>query len=119
VFPDIVCFVNGIPLVVIECKSPTKGDNWRQEAIKQLRRYQEADPEWKGEGAPRLFETVQIVIGTCGQAACYGTTGTPARFFFEWKQLYPQSAEALEAELGRKPTPQDVLLASALARASL
>ena len=46
---------------------------------RQLRRYQEVDSEFKGEGAPRLFETVQIVIGTCGQAACYGTIGTPGR----------------------------------------
>ena len=117
--PDIVCFVNGIPLAVIECKSPTKGDQWRQESIKQLRRYQEADPEWKGEGAPRLFETVQIVIGTCGQAACYGTVGTPGRFFFEWKEGYPKETKALQAQIGRKPTPQDVLLYSTLRPANL
>ncbi|MCR9161683.1 MAG: type I restriction endonuclease subunit R [Nannocystaceae bacterium] len=117
--PDIVCFVNGIPLVVIECKSPTKGDQWRQEAIKQLRRYQEADDEWRGEGAPRLFETVQIVIGTCGQAACYGTVGTPGRFFFEWKEGYPKETKALQAQIGRKPTPQDVLLYSTLRPANL
>ena len=117
--PDIVCFVNGIPLAVIECKSPTKGDQWRQEAINQLRRYQEADDEWRGEGAPRLFETVQIVIGTCGQAACYGTVGTPGRFFFEWKQGYPKETQALAKQLDRKPTPQDVLLYSTLRPANL
>lgn len=117
--PDIVCFVNGMPLAVIECKSPTKGDQWRREAIKQLRRYQEAGDEWRGEGAPRLFETVQVVIGTCGQAACYGTVGTPGRFFFEWKQGYPKETQALQQQLGRKPTPQDVLLYSTLRPANL
>jgi type I restriction enzyme R subunit len=114
--PDIVCFVNGIPLAIIECKSPTTGDKWKQEAIKQLRRYQEADAEWKGEGAPRLFETVQILVGTCDQAACYGTVGTPSRFFFDWKEPYPPD---LTTGLARKPTPQDVLLASMLAPANL
>lgn len=117
--PDIVCFVNGIPLVVIECKSPTKGEKWREEAIRQLRRYQEVDPEFKGEGAPRLFETVQIVIGTCGQAACYGTVGTPARFFFEWKEPYPHTPAQLEALVEGMPTAQDLLLASTLAPANL
>ena len=112
--PDIVCFVNGIPLVVIECKSPTKGDQWRHEAIKQLSRYQEADPQWHGEGAPRLFEAAQILIVTCGQRACYGTVGTPARFYFEWKESYPGSAIELELLIRRKPTPQDLLLYSTL-----
>jgi type I restriction enzyme R subunit len=119
IYPDITCFVNGLPLVVIECKSPTKGDKWRQEAIKQIRRYQEADPEWKGEGAPKLFETVQIVIGACEQAACYGTTGTPSRFFFEWKELYPLSLAELEDLVGRTPTPQDILLATMLLPSNL
>lgn len=119
IYPDITCFVNGLPLAVIECKSPTKGDKWRHEAITQLRRYQEADSEFKGEGAPKLFETVQIVIGACEQAACYGTTGTPSRFFFEWKDLYPLSLAELEDMLGRTPTPQDILLASMLAPTNL
>ncbi len=119
IYPDITLFVNGLPLVVIECKSPTKADQWRQEAIKQLRRYQETEVEFKGEGAPKLFETVQIVVGACGQAACYGTTGTPPRFFFEWKELYPQTPGELERMLGRKPTPQDILVASMLAPANL
>ena len=112
--PDIVCFVNGIPLVVIECKSPTKGDQWRHEAIKQLSRYQEAEPQWRGEGAPRLFEAAQILIATCGQRACYGTVGTPARFYFEWKETWPGSSVELELLIGRKPTPQDLLLYSTL-----
>ncbi|MYN63976.1 MAG: hypothetical protein F4X11_02965 [Acidobacteria bacterium] len=47
VIPDVVVFVNGLPLVVIECKSPTIGAAWKAEAVKQLRRYQEADTTWK------------------------------------------------------------------------
>ena len=42
--PDLVLFVNGIPLVVMEAKSPTLGDVWKTQAVRQLRRYQEAGP---------------------------------------------------------------------------
>ena len=110
VLPDVVAFVNGLPLVVIECKSPTIGDKWKAEAVKQLRRYQEADTRWKEQGAPKLFEAAQILIGCCGERAVYGTVGTPERFFLEWKEPYPLTVDKLGDELGRTPTPQDILL---------
>ena len=110
VIPDVVVFVNGLPLAVIECKSPTIGDAWKAEAVKQLRRYQEADTTWKDQGAPKLFEAAQILVGTCGERAVYGTVGTPARFFLEWKEPYPRRVKQLGERLRRKPTPQDILL---------
>ena len=110
VLPDVVAFVNGLPLVVIECKSPTIGDKWKAEAVKQLRRYQEADTRWKDQGAPKLFEATQILVGCCGERAVYGTVGTPERFFLEWKEPYPLTVEQLGDEHGRTPTPQDILL---------
>ena len=109
IIPDIVVFVNGLPLVVIECKSPTV-DGWKGEAIKQLHRYQEADDRWKGQGAPKLFEAAQILIATCGERAVYGTVGTPERYYFEWKEPHPLSVGKLGKKLGRDPTAQDVLL---------
>ena len=119
VIPDVVAFVNGLPLAVIECKSPTIGDAWKAEAVKQLRRYQEADTRWKDQGAPRLFEAAQVLVGTCGERAVYGTVGTPDRFFLEWKEPYPLSVEQLGETLGREPTPQDVLLYGLLERRNL
>ena len=110
VIPDVVAFVNGLPLAVIECKSPTIGDTWKAEAVKQLHRYQEAGTRWKDQGAPKLFEAAQILVGTCGERAVYGTVGTPDRFFLEWKEPYPLSAVQLGQKLGRMPTPQDILL---------
>ena len=110
VIPDVVAFVNGLPLAIIECKSPTIGDAWKAEAVKQLRRYQEADSRWKDQGAPRLFEAAQVLVGTCGERAVYGTVGTPERFFLEWKEPYPLTVEQLGKRLGRAPTRQDVLL---------
>ena len=110
VIPDIVVFVNGLPLGVIECKSPTIGDTWKAEAVKQFHRYQEAGTRWNDQGAPKLFEAAQILVATCGERAVYGTVGTPERFFLEWKEPYPLTVKQLTKKLGRTPTPQDILL---------
>ncbi|ACY15320.1 type I restriction endonuclease subunit R [Haliangium ochraceum] len=119
IYPDVVVFANGIPLAVIECKSPTLGERWRDQAIKQLSRYQELGDNYRNEGAPKLFETVQLVIACCGQGASYGTVGTPRRFWAEWKDPYPLTREQLADLLGRAPTPQDVALSGLLAPANL
>ena len=63
VIPDIVLFVNGIPLVVMEAKSPSLMGVWKSQAVRQLRRYQEAGPEWHGAGAPELFHYNLLVRG--------------------------------------------------------
>ena len=110
IIPDLVVFVNGIPLAIIECKSPTIGDAWKSEAIKQLHRYQETGSKWKDLGAPRLFEAAQVLIGTCGERAIYGTVGTPERYFLEWKEPYPLTVKQLGERIGRTPTDQDILL---------
>jgi type I restriction enzyme R subunit len=115
IVPDVVVIVNGIPLAVIECKSPTLGDKWRAEAIEQLLRYQEIGENYRELGMPRLFETVQVLVATCGQAASFGTVTTPPRFFAEWKSAYPRSEADVERLVKRLPAPQDTLLAGLLA----
>lgn len=110
IIPDVVIYVNGIPLVVIECKSPTLGDKWQHEAIDQLLRYQELSEKYRDLGAPKLFQTVQLCIVTCLQDALYGTMGTPERFYLRWKEPWPHELAAIEAALGRPATPQDVLV---------
>ncbi len=107
---DVAVFVNGIPVAVIECKSPTKGEKWKDEAVNQLLRYQEMESSWKDLGAPRLFEPVQILIATCRERAVYGTVGTSPRFYLEWKTPYPLAVQKLGQILDRTPTPQDILL---------
>jgi type I restriction enzyme R subunit len=117
--PDVVLLANGIPLAVIECKSPTLGEGWKLEAIDQLTRYQEQDDKYRELGIPRLFETAQVLVATCGQAAAYGTTTTPHRFFAEWKTPWPLTTPRLRDLLGREPTIQDVTIAGLLAPANL
>jgi len=110
IVPDIVIFVNGIPLVVIEAKSPTLGEKWKQEAIEQMLRYQEIGAEYRELGMPKLYETVQVIVATCGQAAVYGTTTTPPRFYAEWKSAWPRTEAEVERHIGHGPTPQELLL---------
>ncbi len=101
--------MNGIPIAIVECKSPTLGEGWKAEAIDQFSRYQELEDRYRELGAPKLFETMQVLVATCGQAAVYGTVTTPHRFYAEWKQPYPKTRGQLERELGRAPLAQDVL----------
>jgi type I restriction enzyme R subunit len=54
IIPDIVCFVNGLPLAVIECKSPYAADAIA-EGINQLRRYANLRSPEDNEGAQKLF----------------------------------------------------------------
>jgi type I restriction enzyme R subunit len=114
---DVVIFINGISVAVIECKNPTIYEPINQ-AIDQLTRYQELKDEFKGRGAPRFFETIQIVIASCGQAAKFATTATPYRFYSEWKTSYPISLDELHRQytlkFNRVPTPQDILIYSLL-----
>lgn len=116
---DVLVLVNGIPLVLIENKSPTLGEKWLGEALDQVHRYQELGDKWQGEGAPHLFHTIQLIVLACGQNARYGTVATPGRFYAEWKSTYPQDAGVLAKAAGQPLSKQDVLLHGMLAPANL
>ena len=119
--PDLVVFVNGIPLAVLECKSPTLGESWLSEAVNQLLRYQE-DEGYEGLGAPQLFHTAQLTLALCGERAAYGTLGTPQRFYMPWKDVHPHTLDDLRALLPAspdRPTQQDILLFGLLHPANL
>ncbi len=117
--PDIVLLVNGIPLVVIECKSPTLGEGWKAEAIDQFSRYQELESRYRGLGAPKLFETVQLLIATCDQAAVYGTVTTPHRYYADWKTLWPSSEADFVKTHGHAASAQEIMLEGMLSPANL
>ena len=77
--PDIVLFVNGIPLCVIECKAPSRKGPMG-EAISQHLRNQ------KDDGIPKLFLTVQLLLALSKNQARYGTVGTPIKFWAGWRE---------------------------------
>lgn len=84
--PDIILFVNGIPLVIIECKRSGISDPIR-EAILQHKRNQ------KNNEIPNLFIFSQILIAVCpsninlDKDRCkYATTGTETDFWYPWEE---------------------------------
>lgn len=101
--PDLVLFVNGIPLAVIECKSPVLGKKAMPEAISQQIRNQK-----HGE-IPQLYWTSQLLLALSGDQARYGTTGTPEEFWSEWKE--PESRDPELLEVLKRPLSSDVAIA--------
>ena len=117
--PDLVLFVNGIPLVVMEAKSPSLEDVWKSQAVRQLRRYQEAGPEWHGAGAPELFHYNLLCVAHCGTGAAYAAMGAPENAYFEWKSVAPYSEDEVRERFGVEPQGQAQLLVGLLAPATL
>lgn len=119
IVPDIVLFVNGIPLAVVECK---KGSatcaNPMQEAFVQLQRYmrRRAETEAAGmkEGEPRLFHSNLLLVRTSGLTADYGSISSGEEHFYAWKTRYPDDDAALAGM-----NPQQQLVAGMLMPANL
>ena len=82
--PDIVLYLNGIAVAVIELKrsSVEVADGVRQLITNQEEIFNKA-----------FFSTVQLLLaGSDAQGLRYGTTGTPEQFFVEWKDEAPNAA---------------------------
>ena len=75
--PDIVCFINGIPVVVIEAKSPISTKNKMSEAFEQIHQYE--------HDIQRLFYSNTFNIITDGINVLYGSTDSPSDYWGEWK----------------------------------
>lgn len=82
---DIVAFVNGIPILVIENKRPTES---LKKADSQLIGYQNED------NIPQLFHFAQLLIGMNRNEARYATVGTPRKFWQTWRDE-EDTAEAI------------------------
>lgn len=98
IFPDIVLFINGIPVVVIEAKSPFKENaenvkSGKKDAYNQLRRYMDIRDDSVSEGAERLFHT-NFFMGIINKYHAYaGTISSSYDYFLEWKDPYPFKKE--------------------------
>ena len=103
----------------MEAKSPSLLDVWKSQAVRQLRRYQEAGPEWQGRGAPELFHYNLLCVAHCGAAAAYSTLGTPENPYFEWKWLGPYSDDEVRQRFGVEPQGQAQLIIGLLSPATL
>ncbi|WKB81368.1 HsdR family type I site-specific deoxyribonuclease [Cellulophaga lytica] len=107
IIPDLVLFINGLPLVVVECKDQNEYTaNPLTEAYKQLRRYsnQRIETHEAGlkEGEERLFHFNQLCVATYGDNATYGTITSTDQYFLNWKDIYPESLKTFNAPLGKE-----------------
>jgi type I restriction enzyme R subunit len=117
IVPDIVLFLNGLPIVVVECKSP-KVKEPIPEAIDQLLRYSEQRGA-RGEGSATLFYFNQFVITTCRQEAKFGTITTHTeKHFYRWADPFPRSVNDLDHG-SSGPNDQQRLVAGMLDRDNL
>jgi type I restriction enzyme R subunit len=76
--PDIVLYVNGIALGVLELKRSivSIGDGIRQSIVNQQRKFIQS-----------FFSTIQFVFaGNDTEGLRYGTIGTSEKFFLKWKE---------------------------------
>ncbi len=119
IIPDIVLFVNGIPLAVVECKlgGPTCA-NPMHEAFVQLQRYRNAREATQEaglkEGEPRLFHTNLLLIRSSGSEADYGTLTSGEEHYYAWKTLWPEGDDRLAEK-----NPQQRLIQGMLSKDNL
>ena len=96
--PDIVLYLNGLAIAVIELK---RSSVELADGVRQLITNQE---EIFNKG---FFSTVQLVLaGSDSQGLRYGTTGTPEQFFVEWKDEEPTAADSSPGVLLDRPLTQ-------------
>ena len=106
IIPDVICFVNGMPLAVIECKSPYI-TNPMEAGIDQLLRYANRRTPENDEGAEKLFHYNLMMVSTHRDKARVGTITSGMEHYLEWKDPYPLDLD----DLGDSPSSQEIMLA--------
>jgi len=90
--PDVMVFLNGLPIVDIEAKSPTAASNVDySNAVGQIKRYE--------RNAFKLFWPNAFNIATDGLQTVYGATYAPAQYFLRWKDEELEKKEDGELEI--------------------
>ncbi|MFZ1077984.1 MAG: type I restriction endonuclease subunit R [Nitrosotalea sp.] len=115
IYPDIVIFVNGIPLVIIECKSPSIPDPIGE----AIERKNFAHYQTRGLGFERLLFYNHFLVATCGTLARHGTLGSSINHYARWSEAYPLTIEEIEKICKRKPREQEILIAGMLSKSHL
>ena len=105
IIPDIILFVNGLPLGVIECKSPYI-TNPMESGIDQLLRYANRRHPDENEGCEKLFHYNQMMISTHRDRARVATISAKMEHYLEWKDPHPSPI----TDLGTSPNSQQVLI---------
>lgn len=113
IFPDVMVFVNGIPVTVIECKSPFISNPIHEGISDNISRYQ-----LRNTGFEKLFYYNQFIVVTCGTQAQYANPYSPENQYREWKESYPFSNIHIKEKFGRD-RKQEILIAGMLSKENL
>jgi type I restriction enzyme, R subunit len=84
--PDLVLFVNGVPLCIIECKRPDIKEPLKQAISQQIRSQQE-------DGIRNLYVYAQLLLSISGSQALYATNSTPEKFWAKWHEKFGRDEE--------------------------
>lgn len=84
--PDLVLFINGIPVCVIECKRPDMKEPLKQAISQQLRNQQE-------DGIRSLFVYSQILLSLATNQALYATNATEEKYWNIWEEKFANSEQ--------------------------
>ena len=102
IVPDLVLLVNGLPLVVVECKSSSIPEPLA-DAVDQLRRYSNqrraAFEVEDNEGNEPLFATNQLLVATSFDEARVGSIGAGFEHFAQWKTVVGPDGQGSEIEV--------------------
>lgn len=104
--PDLVLFVNGIPLCIIECKRPDMKEPLKQAISQHLRNQQE-------DGIRSLYVYSQLTLSITTQEAAYATNATPEKFWAKWHEKFNSDEEERNfksklQEFKNKPLPSSI-----------
>ena len=115
IIPDIVCFVNGMPFIVIECKD-VYSPGPLSESFRQIERYSNQRDDFfsKDEGEEKLFHTNLFSVITHGLEARFGTICSNFDYFLKWVDIFPEEYKTLPPDNTIEITPnserQEVLI---------
>lgn len=84
--PDLVLFVNGIPLCIVECKRPDMKEPLKQAISQHLRSQQE-------DGIRNLYAYSQLVLSIATDSCAYATNATEEEFWSHWEEKFESLAE--------------------------
>jgi len=77
--PDVILFINGLPLVLVELKNPAdeSADIWK--AFNQIQTYKEQIPD--------IFQYNEMLIISDGSEACMGSLSANSERFMSWRTI--------------------------------
>jgi len=82
--PDLVLFINGIPTVIIECKSPSLGGTKPPVTLG----IEQHTRNFSKDGIRSLYMYSNLLMSVATNAGSYATTGTKKEFWAKWTEQF-------------------------------